>query len=484
MKKIKMCLCFALFLALLPVCALAAGGCADGEHDFYMADVKYPTCESEGYYILKCHNCGYTKKEITDPPTPCDYENRGTEPPTCTQSGYTGYVCTSCGDLYVEELEPLGHDWKDDGTTYPSCDEPGLEKMVCARCGEKWQNTIPALGHSWVDNYVLETPTCTKEGSMRTICESCGLSGSRVMEATGHSWKTIRTIKEATCTAEGKVDAECRTCGQQGTRTTKKLDHVPGEWTITKQPTEKADGTRTAVCQECGKKIKESFAYVPGDIAIYTRTGKVNLRAGAGKNTKQMGQVAKKGTYLGQLYEAAPDKNGTVWYKIKYKDKFRWVMSDYANAVVDESVTAERLPENGTDLTGCFFRSIAPVGEKLALEDVSGESDLQEWRSDAVYVSGSIYVEQIVLYGEGYSIYGVKVGDKIKTAQAALKKANVLPDGEEDGEYTYRIPALPDALSVEKDGTCGYVTIIVDENKCVEAIRLMSDVAEAPYTDY
>ena len=43
MKKIKMCLCFALFLALLPVCALAAGGCADGEHDFYMADVKYPT---------------------------------------------------------------------------------------------------------------------------------------------------------------------------------------------------------------------------------------------------------------------------------------------------------------------------------------------------------------------------------------------------------------------------------------------------------
>ena len=39
---------------------------AECNHDFYMANTTKPTCTSDGYYILKCHNCGYSKKEITD----------------------------------------------------------------------------------------------------------------------------------------------------------------------------------------------------------------------------------------------------------------------------------------------------------------------------------------------------------------------------------------------------------------------------------
>ena len=51
---------------LLAALLIPAAAWADCDHDFYMANVTKPSCESEGYYILKCHLCGYQKTEITD----------------------------------------------------------------------------------------------------------------------------------------------------------------------------------------------------------------------------------------------------------------------------------------------------------------------------------------------------------------------------------------------------------------------------------
>lgn len=484
-KRMTFWLCSVLLLVMLPMCALAGGGCKDGDHDLEMINVKYPTCTTDGYYVLKCKNCTYTKTEITEKAWGCDYEDRGVVPPTCTVAGFHGFVCKNCGDLYQIDIEPLGHDWKDDGTIYPDCLNTGLEKMHCARCGEKWENVIPTIDHDWKDSHTLEDPTCTKEGSMRTVCTVCGLSGLRVLNATGHNWKNTRIIREATCAAEGKAEAKCRDCGKESTRTLKKLAHTYGEWTITKQATEKTKGKRTATCEVCGKKTTEEFEYVPGNIAIYTTTGKVNLRAGVGTNTKRIHQVIKKGTYLGQLYESAPDKNGVVWFKIKYKDKFCWVMSDFAEAVVDTSdMTKERLPDaNGRELTDYFFKSTAIAVEALGLEEEAvNQVVIPEWLNDAIYMSGAPYVEQIVLFGEGYSIYGVKVGDKIKDALKVLGKKNLVLEEERADQYTYRIPALRDALSVEEDGCCGYLNILVDDNYKVEEIRLYSDVVVHHWT--
>ena len=47
---------------LLAALLIPAAAWADCDHDFYMANVTKPSCESEGYYILKCHLCGYQKK--------------------------------------------------------------------------------------------------------------------------------------------------------------------------------------------------------------------------------------------------------------------------------------------------------------------------------------------------------------------------------------------------------------------------------------
>ena len=445
-KNITCLLCVAMFLLMLPCLAMAGDSCTEGIHDLDMVDVKYPTCETDGYMVLECKNCNYSRTEITD--------------------------------------KAWGHDWKDDGTVYPDCENPGLEKMYCANCDKKWQNVMLALGHNWTEGEVFQDATCTMDGTRYDVCEACGKELAHSIPAKGHSWRNTRIIKEATCTQEGKAEAVCTECGEAGTRTLKKTAHTCEEWTITKPATEKSKGTGTSVCEVCGKKVTEQFEYVPGDIAIYTTHSKVNLRSGAGKSNKQMGQVAKKGTYLGQLYEAAPDKNGTIWYKIKYKDRFRWVMSDYAEARVETDTNKERLPQStGGELTNYFLMSVDAVVETLGLEETSTqEVFFSEWTNEAIYISGEPYVEQIVLYGEGYSLYGVKVGAKSKDALKILAKKNLVLVKEETDQLTYRIPALANALSVDDDGFCGYLCVMIGLDHTVTEIQLYSDTTEYHFT--
>ena len=438
-KNISFLLCMVLFLLVLPGLALAGDSCTAGVHDLDMVDVKYPTCETDGYMVLECKNCNYKKTEITD--------------------------------------KAWGHDWKDDGVIYPDCENPGLEKMYCANCDKKWENVLSAIGHSWKDGEIFQDATCTMDGTRYEVCENCGKELLRTIAAKGHKWRNTLVIKEATCTKEGKAEAVCTECGEQSTRTLKKAPHTCTEWTVTKQATENAKGTRTSVCEVCGKKVTEAFDYVPGDIAIYTRTGKVNLRAGAGKNNKQMGQIEKKGTYLGKLYEAALDKNNDVWYKVKYEDRFRWVMAKYAEARVETDLAKERLPQStGKELTNYLFKNNAAVLGILEDEKVpANQVVMPEWMNEAVYISGTPYVEQIALFGEGYSIYGVKTGDRIKDALKKLEKKNLVLVEDHDTQYIYRIPAWPDALSVDEDGFCGSLCVMVGSDNTVTEIRLYSD---------
>ena len=443
-KNITLLLCMVLLLLMLPVLALAGDSCTEGIHDLDMVDVKYPTCETDGYMVLECKNCNYKKTEITD--------------------------------------KAWGHDWKDDGTTYPDCENPGLEKMYCANCGKKWSSVISALGHNWKDAEIVQDATCEMSGTSKDVCENCGKELLHEIKPKGHNWKNTKIIKKATCTQEGKAEVVCRDCGKEGTRTLKKEPHTCTEWTVTKQATDTSKGTRTAVCEVCGKKVTEKFDYVPGDIAIYTTHSKVNLRSGAGKNNKQMGQVAQKGTYLGQLYEAAPDKNGTIWYKVKYKDKFRWVMSDYAETRVETDTTKDRLPQAiGDELTNYFFMSAAPVVEALQLNEAEDTS--AAWQNDAVCISGDPYVEQIILVDKGYSLYGIKVGDKINNALKVLAKKNLVQTEKHADQYIYRIPALPTALAVDDTGFCGSLCVIVGSDNTVTEIRLYSDTTKYHLTN-
>ena len=91
---------------------------------------------------------------------------------------------------------------------------------------------------------------------------------------------------------------------------------------------------------------------------------------------------------------------------------------------------------------------------------------------------------KIVLMNKGYSLYGIKVGDKISNALKVLKKKNLVLESDQADRYTYRIPALADALSVDEEGFCGYLVVVVADDDTIQAICLYSDTVEQRFTGY
>jgi len=159
---------------------LGTAALADCNHDLYMANVVYPGCENDGYYILRCHNCSYATKEIT-------------------------------GKAY-------GHDWEYVSGQPADCTDDGYRKYICGNCGQSKNEILRATGHNWKDSYVLEDATCKKDGSMRTVCTKCGLSGSRKIDK-GHKYGSWKVTEEATDHSKGTRTRTCKNCSAKQTDT-------------------------------------------------------------------------------------------------------------------------------------------------------------------------------------------------------------------------------------------------------------------------
>jgi len=165
-------------MVLLAVLLAAATALAECHHTYDMVDVKKATCESDGYYLLKCNDCGHTVKEITDKAT--------------------------------------GHTWKYESNKPATCDEMGYNKYNCVTCGEVLYDRWDALGHDWKDSKVLEEATCTKAGSMRTVCKVCGLSSTRKIEKS-HKYDSWNVTEEATDHSKGTRTRTCKVCKKKQT---------------------------------------------------------------------------------------------------------------------------------------------------------------------------------------------------------------------------------------------------------------------------
>ena len=165
-------------MVLLAVLLAAATALAECHHTYDMVDVKKVTCESDGYYLLKCNDCGHTVKEITD--------------------------------------KTYGHDWAYVTGQEADCTEDGFKRYMCGNCGETRIETVNAPGHKWKDSHVLEEATCKKAGSMRTVCEVCGLSGTRVIEKS-HKYGEWTITDEATDHTKGTRTRTCKVCKKKQT---------------------------------------------------------------------------------------------------------------------------------------------------------------------------------------------------------------------------------------------------------------------------
>jgi len=478
-------------------------------HNWQAVTATAATCQSAKVVTYKCSKCNDTKTETEGSKIDHSWVLTYSEPATCAADGYKSYKCGMCSETKTDVLPATEQcswgDWI--VATEATCTKDGLKVAQCSVCGDTKKETIPSEGVHDYRTQSSQAATCTQDGYKKYECSKCHKEKTETLKATGHNLGTATVITAATCTAEGKSEATCKTCGAKETSTIPKTAHSWGDWKVTKEATEAATGTKERTCKTCGAKDTETIpkkgvkptatpkptqkpsssdksngqlAAEEGTILVYTTSGKVNTRSGPSKDNKRVQQIAKRNTCLGELLDAQADNKGVVWFKVEYKKKVCWVTSEFAKVVIGEPDSSIRqIDTDTTELKAYLFKSSDLVVEALEMEETSTqEVVIPEWINDAVYISGEPYVEQIVVFDEGYSLYDVEVGDKIKEVEKALKKQNLVLETKTADQYAYRVPVRTDALSADENGFCSSLCVIVGPDNTVTEIRLYSDTTE------
>lgn len=209
-------------------------------------------------------------------------------------------------------------------------------------------------------------------------------------------------------------------------------------------------------------------------LADVRATGDVWMRTGPGRSYDQV-KSFKKGHVFQYLGETQMDERPVAWYKVSSGKYTGWVSSKYAELVNEESVvvtaesTAAPTPQPTAEPTAeptsepiqgpVFFEATAaPTLPALTVEPSPLEAGKQpvelstyygldlvtaanevglisyrevvseapyQYYDDSVILAGNQNVENIVVYGAGYEVYGVRVGMSASTAMAWLNAAGL-----------------------------------------------------------
>lgn len=164
-----------------------------------------PTCSSEGYTLYSCE-CGYNYK--ADFVSPVAHElSKKTVAPTCSTEGYTLYLC-KCGYNYKSDfVAPIAHTLSKD-VVAPTCSKQGYTEYTCA-CGYKFKSDYTSpTGH--VLSSEIISPTCVDQGYTENLCSVCSYSFiSDYTKPLGHDFITTVTRPTSSSTGFTKFVCHC-----------------------------------------------------------------------------------------------------------------------------------------------------------------------------------------------------------------------------------------------------------------------------------
>lgn len=161
-------------------------------HEITADEPVSPSCETNGLTVgTHCKICNkvITVQEII-PALGHEYIDIIIAP-TCETGGYTLHKCKNCGEeKTTDETSALGHEIAEDAAVPATCGSDGVSAgSHCSRCDKVLieTQTIPALGHEYTVTVI--DPTCTTDGYTVHKCERCGDSFTdNEVQATGHSY--------------------------------------------------------------------------------------------------------------------------------------------------------------------------------------------------------------------------------------------------------------------------------------------------------
>lgn len=261
-------------------------------------------------------------------------------------------------------------------------------------------------------------------------------------------------------------------------------------------------------------------------LAEVRTTGDVWLRTGPGLDYESVA-ILKTGKSYEYLGESSVDERGVAWYKIAVGDKTGWVSSRYSELVGETAASEEdkndepapaptEAPASQSALNaGILFSQEAPAaGSEAAPEAEPGEESAQapapasangpartvelsgyylsnlveaandiglisyrqveseapyQYYDNSLILAGNQQVENIVVYGSGYEVYGVSVGMNINAARACLNAAG-LDYVESMNGVTYEHRATEASLFTDAKGHDSCINVWVDETGTVTEV--------------
>ena len=102
-------------------------------------------------------------------------------------------------------------------------------------------------------------------------------------------------------------------------------------------------------------------------------------------------------------------------------------VAEPAPALEDEAEEPAAAPGKSIELSGFYLDDLVEAANQISLisyRQVESEAPFQYY-NDAVILAGNQQVENIVVYGAGYAVYGVSVGMDINAARACLNAAGL-----------------------------------------------------------
>ncbi len=261
-------------------------------------------------------------------------------------------------------------------------------------------------------------------------------------------------------------------------------------------------------------------------LAEVRTTGDVWLRTGPGLDYESVA-ILKTGKSYEYLGESSVDERSVAWYKIAVGDKTGWVSSRYSELVGETAASEEdkndepapaptEAPASQSALNaGILFSQEAPAaGSEAAPEAEPGEESAQapapvptngpartvelsgyylsnlveaandiglisyrqveseapyQYYDNSLILAGNQQVENIVVYGSGYEVYGVSVGMNINAARACLNAAG-LDYVESMNGVTYEHRATEASLFTDAKGHDSCINVWVDETGTVTEV--------------
>ncbi len=241
-------------------------------------------------------------------------------------------------------------------------------------------------------------------------------------------------------------------------------------------------------------------------LAEVRTTGDVWLRRGPGLDYETVA-ILSAGKTFEYLGETRVDERNVTWYRISNGKKEGWVSGRYAELIggdaeagkavtaaptqapegrgilfdagapLDEPAKGGEAPEKSTvpartvELSGYYLKNLVEAANEIGLisyRQVESEAPYQYF-DDALILAGNQQVENIVVYGPGYEVYGVYVGMDESAARACLNAAG-LDYMESMNGFTYEHRATAASLFTDPKGHDSCINVWVDGTGVVTEI--------------